>query len=744
MLELVEKTKATANRLLPCLSQLSTQCDATFAGDRWIVQSCLEIKERIVRTLAALDSDEFLFNGSMAPHPVSDLELWSFGSQDADSISETTRRWRSTLAEPAYRKIPLENLKEVFDYYFRYDLYGAFENVDTLILSSGSKELPFYTPPAGIRLSLDVANRNVWFGYSDSLGHTETREAIARCEAIRRRDSAIRKEHVACIQGGTHGLHVILSLLAKSGVTGNFAFLTPTYVPILDDLQEHFGTLPIDVPCSYTTSISPLLDSLQLESTAGILLCLPHNPPLVEPITSDQLDQLAVECARRDKWLIIDEVLSPDEYLLYSAERHPTTVIIKSYSKFFGIPGLKLGHLLAKPELVDKLYRYASTSYGSPPSFSYLTSTMINVLEHYQLSGECFLNSEIEATLSESKLLFKEYNLWLEAEQFLKQSNGLLLNRIEKLRHSPSIKQFFLPKDSSNNRIMATGLKGPSYRTFLEILKRKNTSVFPLDCMAQVDDRHDLRITTTIDPFNLVRGVCAIIEVTDDLYAHQLRELWIDQCDWEILCTYGLLDYHSELNWAGHAMRVVLRARQLYELHNINCPRTVERACALHDIGKVWSHIGNTQREFYWKRLFSERLPEELQNQWCDKIWGEWILRKINFHLQSEQQLVGFVLNSYYNEDDDSPWYALLNVVDKTSDFIGSADLSWTILKEALRLKSQQTGRRYSLPREKRESELQHSLKQLDSLKELFDNENEKLLPSNFESAADIECITAT
>ena len=82
------------------------------------------------------------------------------------------------------------------------------------------------------------------------------------------------------------------------------------------------------------------------------------------------------------------------------------------------IPGLKLGHIVARRNWIEDFYSYASTSYGSPASFTYAVTTVLSQLELgrlRRLSPE--LEPEVLATLSDAALLVEEFAAWHRAQQ---------------------------------------------------------------------------------------------------------------------------------------------------------------------------------------------------------------------------------------------------------------------------------------------------------------------------------------
>lgn len=88
-----------------------------------------------------------------------------------------------------------------------------------------------------------------------------------------------------------------------------------------------------------------------------VILCNPNNPT-GQLIPKDILIQTAKKCGETGAWLLIDECFlefvkdgeaySMAEYL----KAFPNTIILKSFTKMFGIAGLRLGYMLCADETI--------------------------------------------------------------------------------------------------------------------------------------------------------------------------------------------------------------------------------------------------------------------------------------------------------------------------------------------------------------------------------------------------------
>lgn len=80
----------------------------------------------------------------------------------------------------------------------------------------------------------------------------------------------------------------------------------------------------------------------------AIIICQPNNPD-GRVFSAEALDDAMAQLNRKSGWLIIDEAyvdLAPNLSLAPRAE-HSNMVILRSFGKFFGLAGLRLGGLIA-------------------------------------------------------------------------------------------------------------------------------------------------------------------------------------------------------------------------------------------------------------------------------------------------------------------------------------------------------------------------------------------------------------
>lgn len=95
-----------------------------------------------------------------------------------------------------------------------------------------------------------------------------------------------------------------------------------------------------------------------LSGSDGLILCNPNNPLGVQ-IEPDDLQRLIVRCVELDKPVIVDECYY--EYLRHSCvgafSGLEQLFVIRSFSKYFGLAGLRLGYVVASTHAVRQLLK---------------------------------------------------------------------------------------------------------------------------------------------------------------------------------------------------------------------------------------------------------------------------------------------------------------------------------------------------------------------------------------------------
>lgn len=104
------------------------------------------------------------------------------------------------------------------------------------------------------------------------------------------------------------------------------------------------------------------LEAIQ-EFTDLVILCNPNNPTGVS-INKELLLQIAGKCEKTGAWLCVDECFLPfteregELTLKHSLEAFPHLVVLRAFTKIYGMPGLRLGYAMtADKRLLSRIRR---------------------------------------------------------------------------------------------------------------------------------------------------------------------------------------------------------------------------------------------------------------------------------------------------------------------------------------------------------------------------------------------------
>ncbi len=215
------------------------------------------------------------------------------------------------------------------------------------ILDMSSNVNPF-GPPPGL---LEFLEQNL--SVINALPEADARSAR---HAFGRR-YGIAPEQVMAANGTTWFIHAIPQALKSR----NVLILGPTYSDYADACRMH------DVPYDFfmrTAGRNFDTDMTILDKTVAaydtVFICNPNNPT-GRLIPADELKRLCTD--HPQTFFIIDE-----SYLPFVADESgqtlihcglPNVIILNSMSKIFRIPGLRIGFLVAEPQVIERLARYA-------------------------------------------------------------------------------------------------------------------------------------------------------------------------------------------------------------------------------------------------------------------------------------------------------------------------------------------------------------------------------------------------
>jgi aspartate/methionine/tyrosine aminotransferase len=195
------------------------------------------------------------------------------------------------------------------------------------------------------------------------LGYPQTNGTIELRETIAGMYPGATPDHIQVTNGGSEANCVLLMRLVEPG--DEIVFLTPNYMQGAGLARGLGATVrpwrlrPVEAPDLKWAADLDDLKALVTPKTRAILLCNPNNPTGAR-LDDRTLDEVCRLAAGVGAWVIDDEIYRGAER---EADDTPTVwgryeraVVTSGLSKAYGLPGLRIGWVVAPPDLVADLW----------------------------------------------------------------------------------------------------------------------------------------------------------------------------------------------------------------------------------------------------------------------------------------------------------------------------------------------------------------------------------------------------
>ena len=229
--------------------------------------------------------------------------------------------------------------------------------------------------PAAVRdLAAELLRTEAPLGYTATLGVPELREAIAEHYG-RWYGIEVDPAQVAITTGSSGAF--VLAFLAAFDPGDRVALARPGY-PAYRNILASLGCEVVEIECGAETRYQPtpeLLDRAVAEygPIAGVVLASPANPTGTM-VDDAELAALTAWCSSRDVRLVSDEIYHGITYgpargaTAWASDR--SSIVVSSFSKYWGMTGWRLGWALLPPELVGAVDALAGNLALSPPALA--------------------------------------------------------------------------------------------------------------------------------------------------------------------------------------------------------------------------------------------------------------------------------------------------------------------------------------------------------------------------------------
>ncbi len=169
----------------------------------------------------------------------------------------------------------------------------------------------------------------------------------------------VDEKNILILNGTSQGMFLVVSALLPP--RGKVLIAGPTYGEYRDACRlktDHIHEIRMKAEDGYAFPLDEILDFLEFERPDLFWLCSPNNP------TGSYLDESSFEkiqksCRDGGTLFLLDEAYAcfVDDRLRYNSLRE-SVVVLRSMTKDFSIPGLRLGYLMAATEIIEKLRRW--------------------------------------------------------------------------------------------------------------------------------------------------------------------------------------------------------------------------------------------------------------------------------------------------------------------------------------------------------------------------------------------------
>jgi threonine-phosphate decarboxylase len=126
------------------------------------------------------------------------------------------------------------------------------------------------------------------------------------------------------------------------------------YRQVCEQLQIEFSPFPLQRAESYRTPVERLCQRIESESPGLVLLNNPHNPSgaMLDADDARRVGDIAITFLAT---LLLDEAFIdyvPQASLVREAANQPHLIVLRSLTKFYGCPALRVGYAVAHPDTI--------------------------------------------------------------------------------------------------------------------------------------------------------------------------------------------------------------------------------------------------------------------------------------------------------------------------------------------------------------------------------------------------------
>ena len=259
------------------------------------------------------------------------------------------------------------------------------------LIKLASNENPLGVSPKGIQALNSSANAvNI---YPDP-------SAISLRKAIGNKLGA-SMEQIIVSNGASGVLRLITEILIEEG--DEVIYSKPTFPAYYNNTVRN-GGVPIEIPLSegYVYNLEGMLKAIN-DKTKLMIICNPNNP--TGTILSYAEIEAFLEAVPNDILVIVDEAYI--EFVenqeaadsLQGLQKFPNLFIVRTFSKIYGLAGLRIGYGIGSKEIIDTLYKAHQTFVTSSPALAAAEAAIwddefLNTVKNNNQIGKEYLHKE--------------------------------------------------------------------------------------------------------------------------------------------------------------------------------------------------------------------------------------------------------------------------------------------------------------------------------------------------------------
>lgn len=232
---------------------------------------------------------------------------------------------------------------------------------------------PDLKPSPKVQEALLQATQQARVQYTESLGLLELREKIAAFYQ-QRYGVTITPQRIALTVGTSGAFLITYAALLNAGEQ---LLLTDPVYPCYKNFAYVLDTQPVFVPIDasshYQLTVAQAAHALRQHTNIRALQISSPANPIGNLYEADNLRDLIEFCETRDLYFISDEIyhgLVYDKVAHSALEFSDNAIVINSFSKYFCLPGLRLGWVILPEKLMRNAEMLLQNLYISAPTLS--------------------------------------------------------------------------------------------------------------------------------------------------------------------------------------------------------------------------------------------------------------------------------------------------------------------------------------------------------------------------------------